>query len=421
MRAWWLLVTVVVACGGDEGKGEGSGGDADTDTDSDTDADTDTDSGHSADSGGTTETGADLDDEGCPDAELVEGTPLESRTDGEGNDARSTCGGERAPDVSIEFTAPEDGRYAFVTAAGFDTVLSAFDSCAGGALGCNDDGSEGVTSELVLDLAAGQTVLLVVDGFGGSDQGPFALDVLRPAVDEVDCTNDVDDDFDGDRDCADWQCRDAPECVEVCGNGVDDDGDGMEDCYDASCDFDPSCPEDCDDGLDNDNDYDRDCNDPGCSFDAACAEVCDDGLDNDGDYAADCNDAWCAGEPACAPTCGVAWTQALPGSETGDNTGMPNVWRSAGCSGGFGPEVTFEFTAPTTDVYVFDTFGSAYDTVLYAVDTCVSGAVELGCDDDTGGGTQSELVLALTAGQSVVLVLDAFGDTDLGGWVLNVW
>ncbi len=57
----------------------------------------------------------------------------------------------------------------------------------------------------------------------------------------------------------------------------------------------------CDDGLDDDNDGDIDCADTDCTAAPACeAEtVCDDGADNDADGDIDCADTDCADDPAC--------------------------------------------------------------------------------------------------------------------------
>ena len=50
-----------------------------------------------------------------------------------------------------------------------------------------------------------------------------------------DCSNGVDDDFDGAADCADPYCRHHCPWNETCDNGIDDDGDGLADCEDAEC------------------------------------------------------------------------------------------------------------------------------------------------------------------------------------------
>ena len=106
-----------------------------------------------------------------------------------------------------------------------------------------------------------------------------------------------------------------PPPAEICDDGIDNDLDGDTDCADADCSADPACAppppppaEICDDGIDNDLDGDTDCADADCSADPACAppppppaEVCDDGIDNDLDGDTDCADADCSADPACAP------------------------------------------------------------------------------------------------------------------------
>ncbi len=92
--------------------------------------------------------------------------------------------------------------------------------------------------------------------------------------------------------------------VEACTNGLDDDGDGDVDCADADCAADLACAvEVCDDTTDNDGDGAADCADPDCATFLACIpEDCLNGVDDDGDGAADCADAVaCALEPTCAP------------------------------------------------------------------------------------------------------------------------
>ena len=77
------------------------------------------------------------------------------------------------------FTAPEAGLYIFDTfGLSFDTLLQILkDSCTGTSLGCNDD-TDGQQSRVTLSLAAGQTVLVVVDG-SGTSSGDDALQVDR--------------------------------------------------------------------------------------------------------------------------------------------------------------------------------------------------------------------------------------------------
>ena len=59
--------------------------------------------------------------------------------------------------------------------------------------------------------------------------------------------------------------------------------------------------EDCTDGVDNDGDGDADCADSDCASEASCIETdCDDATDNDGDGATDCDDSDCTAEVFCS-------------------------------------------------------------------------------------------------------------------------
>ena len=161
---------------------------------------------------------------------------------------------------------------------------------------------------------------------------------------ETACDNGVDDDLDGQMDCADTDCNGLPcglNCLciggkkgeAVCDNGVDDDEDGtpttnLTDCADSDCDG-KSCGAgcvciggtkgegDCGNGVDDDGDGVgtpptlTDCADPDCA-DKECGEgclckgtsktevLCGNGLNDDGDAFTDCADPDCNNEE-----CGV--------------------------------------------------------------------------------------------------------------------
>lgn len=101
-------------------------------------------------------------------------------------------------------------------------------------------------------------------------------------IEPENCTNGIDDDGDGDIDCADSNCAVHITCnpVEICSDGVDNDGDGLVDCTDSDCEYyvlcqvniatpamklpNPSPTEICNDGVDNNNDGLIDCKDIGC-------------------------------------------------------------------------------------------------------------------------------------------------------------
>jgi endo-1,4-beta-D-glucanase Y len=144
------------------------------------------------------------------------------------------------------------------------------------------------------------------------------------------CDDAVDNDGDGDIDCADADCSSDPAC-DFCGNASCGSAEDSCTCA-ADCGAAPSQEQSCSDGLDDDCDLDVDCADSDCAGDAACqvcgdascgagedqcscaadcgappsAETsCTDGISDDCDADVDCDDADCASDPACqAPTCG---------------------------------------------------------------------------------------------------------------------
>jgi hypothetical protein len=115
----------------------------------------------------------------CPLASLGSNLPetMSGATDNLGNILSPTCGDPGSPEATYGFIAPADGMYTFDTLGStFDTVLHIHDGdCFGPELGCNDD-TMGEQSVVTLDLAAGQAVVVAVDGFGGV-AGDYTLNV----------------------------------------------------------------------------------------------------------------------------------------------------------------------------------------------------------------------------------------------------
>lgn len=121
------------------------------------------------------------------------------------------------------------------------------------------------------------------------------------------CDDLIDNDNDGDVDCADSECAVLPYChSEICDNGIDDNQDGFIDCSDPECSGIASCIETetvCNDGIDNDEDGAIDCDDPNCVDNVICRfqgeTDCEDGQDNDQDGLTDCEDPSCQALPVC--------------------------------------------------------------------------------------------------------------------------
>lgn len=100
-----------------------------------------------------------------------------------------------------------------------------------------------------------------------------------------------------------------------------------------------------------------------------------------------------------------------------DTFGRGNEFTGS-CSGEYAPDVTFEWTAPATGRFVFETFASRYDTSLYVLEGGCGGTMELGCSDDIldeedplwvyAPGYQAGLILDVTMGTTYLVVLDGY-------------
>jgi hypothetical protein len=138
---------------------------------------------------------------------------------------------------------------------------------------------------------------------------------------------DLDGDLDADTATDADADSDADMIAEICNNGLDDDGNGQVDCADEACaadegclSADPGCEprvEYCEDEFDNNGNGDTDCADLCCDafcfardcpmceygipFEPLDAEVtCNDALDEDCDGQTDCCDPDCGDDPMCA-------------------------------------------------------------------------------------------------------------------------
>ena len=405
---------------------------------------------------------------GCPDRDVGStlGELARGVLDGASATSAGSCGNSVGPDLAFRWVAPTSGVYAFDTVGSmFDTVLHVHaGSCTGPELGCDDDmGAPGGASIVRLPLAAGDAVVVFVDGFGGA-VGRFVLNVTLESGAEI-CTNGIDDDRDMLIDCLDPDCAGAPTCCvavpEVCGNGSDDDCDSAIDCSDPDCVVAPTCcmplPESCTNGLDDDCDRRTDCTDPDCAASPTCCvpavENCTNGVDDDCDAQidcadpsctsapiccamrtencsnmvddncdgrTDCMDASCTIDPICAPTCPSIDLGNRTGASlaTGTTVGQGNDQMTSCGGGGRGPDVTFGWIATRTATYIFDTEGSTHDTVLHLRANDCSG-MELACDDDSGATFTSSITRTVRAGTRIVVVVDSF-NTMGGAFVLSI-
>jgi hypothetical protein len=100
------------------------------------------------------------------------------------------------------------------------------------------------------------------------DQCNCSDDCGTPPSAETNCTDDIDEDCDGDTDCLDSDCLGDPSCP-TCGDGTCDEGEDQCNCSN-DCGTPPSAETNCTDGIDEDCDGDTDCADSDCAADSAC-------------------------------------------------------------------------------------------------------------------------------------------------------
>jgi hypothetical protein len=141
------------------------------------------------------------------------GLAASNYTCNEGNDESSSCGGAGASqDISFRWQAPAAGDWTFDTLGStYDTVLHAKDMTSCTELVCNDD-TYSLKSAITLNLAQGDEIFLVVDGYSTFSCGYFNLHIQSGPCPDSD---------------RDGICDD----VEVC---FGDDASGDDD-FDATC------------------------------------------------------------------------------------------------------------------------------------------------------------------------------------------
>ena len=341
---------------------------------------------------------------------------------GGGDDSVGVCDGSAGEDVIYLWTAPATQTFTLDTlGSDYDTVLYVVDDCGGNELACNDEAFSTSQSSVELDAVAGTTYVVVVDGWDGAS-GNHVLNITESfgqCIDEplaqgigpsvasgsnagagndyglVPCT------FTAGEDVAhSWIAPSTGHyqfdtigstyntvlgLVDQCGGGQ------------LSCDSQSG-------------------GGSGQSLlvypvtEGVPYIVVVDGLNNaTGSYELNifptidpCNDA----DLGAAVGAGIG---------TGTNLGAADDSQPT-CTATTGEDFAFQWTAPSTDNFVIDTFGSDFDTVLYVLDGC--GGMPLVCNNQSGGTDQSSVTLAATQGDTYSIVVDGWGET--GNIVLSI-
>ena len=87
------------------------------------------------------------------------------------------------------------------------------------------------------------------------------------------------------------------------------------------------------------------------------------------------------------------------------------------CAPGIGNDVAFQWIAPSTGYFIFDTQGSDFDTALALLDACEG--TEAYCSDNANGTASSRIVARYEAGDQVIAVIDGEAGAS-GNAVLNI-
>ncbi len=268
----------------------------------------------------------------------------------------------------------------------------------------------------------------------------------------------------------DDECTNACE-YGSCGDGITqtvlgeecDDGEANSNTEPDACRVDclaPTCGdlvvdrgEDCDDGnsIEDDGCNNR-CELPGCGDGVVQpGEECDDGNASDTDecistcrfatcgdgirqtiLGEECDDGNAVDDDTCTNGClfgpeyvpcvdGDLGSAVGPAVATGSTVGAGNDFTASCAFSANSDDLAFVWVAPVTGTYTIDLFGSDYDTALYVRDfserSC-DGA-ELVCNDDSSG-LQSRVTLSADAGAEYMIVVDGYGSSSAGNYVLNI-
>ena len=194
----------------------------------------------------------------CLSPKLIPGSgTYTGNTTGNKSETKGACGGD-AGEAVFYFTLTQP------THVKLDSIGTSFDSVlyvrtgkcdSGREIGCDDDSAgKDHAAKLDFPILYPGTYYLFLDGYtidqnNGPNEGPFVLNVDFEANPKEICNDGIDNDGDHFVDCADPDCKNAPNClhcnggadptpefgVDACTDGKDNDCDGKVDCADPDC------------------------------------------------------------------------------------------------------------------------------------------------------------------------------------------
>ena len=132
------------------------------------------------------------------------------------------------------------------TNSSLDAVIRVLGTCTDVTPTCllSSDSPE---TNLVFTAPADGTYYVVLENYSSTSTYGYNFTINLIPDSELNCTDGLDDDLDGDIDCADADCASAstcgPENTDVfCADSIDNDADGLTDCADTDCYGHPGCP-----------------------------------------------------------------------------------------------------------------------------------------------------------------------------------
>ena len=395
--------------------------------------------------------------------------------------------GAPAPDAVYQFTPTADGSYHVALSADFDSTLYVVADCGdvdGTCLGGDEVVGTGQVEDVDVDLSAGQTYFIIVDGWGANAAGSYQLEVSQNAsepscadycaavtaactggnaqyVDEDACntycaewaslTMGTLDDTDGNTvgcrmyhagEAALSQTNAAIHCPHAGPSGANTCGTWCE----VYCDL---AATNCsgDDALFADDDS---CQTACAAYPAGEAPGTTDGdsvqcriyhlgaagSDPPASAALHCPHGGIDGGGVCAvilppdgETCATALVvEATPFIGSGDTSGLADDYAysfgacppETGAWGDGAPDQVWSFVPAETGLYAI-TLSADFDSNLYVVTDCADvDGTCVGGDEDAGAGEAEELELQLLANTTYYIIVDAWGGPVAGTYTLSV-
>ena len=361
--------------------------------------------------------------------------------------------GKGAPDEALVFVAPVAGTYKMTLTGSFDTNLYVVTNCAnvnGTCLAGDEDICTGCVEELNVALKKGQSVFVIVDGYGGTQKGDYTLTVELVGGDGKVCSapmiiGKLPYSFSGDTSdsTSDYEYSNG-ECPPESGGWG---GDVKDEAFFLSAPESGNYRFTLTGAFDSNLYIVEDCGSIDSSCVAADEQVCTGCVEevtvalSRGQGVFVIVDAWGGGQEG-PYTLTVEWVgaaghscdaplvlgAALPLTFAGDTSDSTSDYAYAAgqCppeEGGWGANANDEalrFVAEKAGTYHITLTGT-FDSNLYVVTDCanVAGTCMAG-DEDICTGCVEDVSITLTAGQTVYIIVDGYGGSQAGSYTLTV-